>query len=90
MEKDEKLMEYSLDELRRFQDKQVKMRFDDGHEVVATLMNASQDLDGSLHLVYDRVVWANDPTEFANAQGSCCHAEGESLESIEETGSTRA
>lgn len=75
-------MLYDLETLRSFEDKQVKMTFDDDHEVIATLLSASQDLDGSLHLVYDRVIWANDPREFATAQGSTCYAEGESLTSI--------
>jgi hypothetical protein len=76
-------MSYDLETLRSFEDKQVKMAFDDDHEVIATLLSASQDLDGSLHLVYDRVTWANDPREFATAQDSTCYAEGESLVNIE-------
>lgn len=76
-------MPYDLETLRSFEDKQVKMVFDDDHEVIATLLSASQDMDGSLHLVYDKVTWANDPREFATAQDSTCYAEGESLVSIE-------
>ncbi len=66
------------------QDKRVKMRFDDDHECIATLLNASQDLDGSLHLIYDNVECASDPRELATAKDSTVYAEGESLVSIEE------
>jgi hypothetical protein len=77
-------MSISLSELREFQDKRVRMRFDDDVECIATLLNASQDMDGSLHLVYDKVEWANDPRELATAKDSTVYAEGESLVSIEE------
>jgi len=66
------------------QDKRVKMRFDDDHECIATLLFATQDMGGSLHLIYDKVEWANDPRELASAKDSTVHAEGESLMSIEE------
>jgi len=66
------------------QDKRVRMRFDDDHECIATLLLATQDMDGSLHLVYDKVEWANDPRELATAKDSTVYAEGESLVSIEE------
>jgi hypothetical protein len=77
-------MPIPLSELREFQDKRVRMRFDDDLECIATLLNASQDMDGSLHLVYGRVEWANDPRELATAKDSTVYAEGESLLSIEE------
>ncbi len=77
-------MPISLSELLVFQDKRVRMRFDDDLECIATLLNASQDMDGSLHLVYERVEWANDPRELATAKDSRVYAEGESLLSIEE------
>jgi hypothetical protein len=73
-----------LSELQGFQDKRVRMRFDDDLECIATLLNATQDMDGSLHLVYDRMEWANDPRELATAKDSTVYAEGESLLSIEE------
>jgi len=77
-------MPIPLSELRVFEDKRVRMRFDDDLECIATLLNASQDMDGSLHLVYDRVEWATDPRELATAKDSTVYAEGESLLSIEE------
>ncbi len=60
------------------------MRFDDDHEVIARLLSATEDLDGSLHLIYDKIEWANDPRELATAKDSACYAEGESLVSIED------
>ena len=78
-------MAIPLRTMQEFQDKRVRMRFDDDHECIATLLSASQDdMDGSLHLVYDRVEWANDPRELATAKDSTVYAEGESLVSIEE------
>jgi len=77
-------MAIPLIRLREFEDKRVKMVFDDDHECIATLLSASQDMDGSLHLVYDKVEWANDPRELATAKDSTVYAEGESLVSIEE------
>ena len=75
-------MPIPLSLLYELQGKRVRMRFDDDHEVVATLLSASEDFDGSQHLVYDRVEWANDPRELATAKDSAVYAEGESLVSV--------
>jgi hypothetical protein len=80
-------MPYTLSSLRVYEDKRVKMRFDDEHECIATFLSASQDADGSLHLVYDKVEWANDPREMATAKDATVYAEGEALLSIEEIAS---
>ena len=72
------------------EDRRVKMRFDDGHEVVARLLSATEDIDGSQHLIYDKVEWANDPRELATATDSTIYAEGESLVYIEEAGPANA
>jgi hypothetical protein len=80
-------MPFSLEYLRSFESKRVRISFDDDCEVIATLVSASQDFDGSLHVVYDRVTWANDPRELATAKDCTCYAEGESLTSISEVGS---
>jgi hypothetical protein len=77
-------MAIPLSTMKDLQDKRVRMRFDDDHECIATLLSASQDMDGSLHLVYDKVEWANDPRELATAKDSTVYAEGEALVSIEE------
>ena len=74
-----------LSKLREYEDKRVRMRFDDGYEYIATLLSASQDMDGSLHVVYDKVEWANDPTALERLTGLVLNAEGESLVSIDET-----
>lgn len=65
------------------------MKFDDDHEVIARLLSATEDIDGSHHLIYDQVggdnvEWANDPREMATAKDSTVYAEGESLVSIED------
>jgi hypothetical protein len=77
-------MAIPLSTMKEFQDKRVRMRFDDDHECIATLLLASQDMDGSLHLVYEKVEWANDPRDLAIAKDSAVYAKGESLISIEE------
>ncbi len=77
-------MPISLSRLQQCQDKRVKMRFDDDFECIATLVNTSQDFDGNLHLVFDRVEWANNPIDFASSKDAAVYAEGESLISIEE------
>ena len=81
-------MPIPLSDLLVLQDKRVRMRFDDDLECIATLLDVSEDIDGSLHLVYDRVEWANDPRELASAKDSTVYAEGESLLSIEEMKTT--
>ncbi len=73
-----------LSRMRECENKRVKMRFDDDHECIATLLSASQDMDGSLHLIYDKVEWANDPRDLVDAKEATVYAEGESLVSIEE------
>jgi len=69
--------------MKGFVDQRVRMVFDNGVEVVATLLFAMEDMDRSQHLVSDRVEWSNDPREFATAEDSAFHAEGESLVSID-------
>jgi hypothetical protein len=69
--------------LRGLEDRRVRMRFDDGIEIIARLLSATEDLDGSQHLIYDRVEWSNDPRELATAKDSTAYAEAESLVAIE-------
>ena len=69
--------------MREFENQRVRMVFDDGLDTIATLLSAAEDMDGSRHLIYDRVEWANDVREFATAHDSCVYAEGESLVSID-------
>ena len=77
-------MPVSFERMRSFENQRVMMRFDDDHEVIARLLSATEDIDGSHHLIYDRVEWANDPREMATAEDSTVYSEGESLVSIED------
>jgi hypothetical protein len=81
-------MPIPFSQMKEFEDKRVLMRFDDDHEVIAHLLSAIEDMDGSHHLVYERVEWANDPGEIARAEGATVYAEGESLMSIEDAPDT--
>jgi hypothetical protein len=76
-------MPVSFERMRSFENRRVIMKFDDDHEVIARLLSATEDIDGSHHLIYDNVEWANDPREMASAKDSTVYAEGESLVSIE-------
>ena len=64
----------------------VRMRFDDGHEVVATLLSATTDTDGSQHLIYDAIEWANQAETYGGGTGTCYYAEAGTLISIEPAG----
>lgn len=77
-------MSVTFERMRTMENRRVKMCFDDGHEVIGRLLSATEDTDGSHHLVYDSVEWANDPRELATSLDSTVYAEGESLISIEE------
>ena len=41
--------------LRDLQDKRVRMIFEDGEEIVATLVSISTDMDDSRHVIYEKV-----------------------------------
>jgi hypothetical protein len=62
------------------------MHFDGRHEVVATLLFATEDLDGSQHLIYDQVERSTNPRDFPVEKDCAFHAEGEFLLSIEVAG----
>jgi hypothetical protein len=70
--------------LRQLEGHRVKMRFDDGIEVIARLNSVTQDFDESRHLVYDHVEWASDPQVFKNDAGKTFYTKGESLIAIQE------
>ena len=59
------------------------MHFDDGHQVIALLLSATQDGDGSRHLVYDAVEWANQADTYGGGRGTCYYADAATLVSIE-------
>ncbi len=73
-------MAATFKEVRKLQGERVRMRFDDGREVVATLLCASKDLDGSRHLIYDKVE-SGSPVP-AGATG-CLYADAKALVKIE-------
>ena len=49
-------MPVSFERMRSFENRRVIMRFDDDHEVIARLLSATEDMDGSHHLIYDNCV----------------------------------
>ena len=65
--------------IKRLEDKRVFMRFDDGHEVVARLLSATEDLDGSQHLIYDAVEWTNQADPYGGGPGTGYYAGAETL-----------
>ncbi len=76
--------------IRAQEGRRVLMRFDDGHEVIALLLSATEDFDGSRHLIYDAVEWANQNETYGGGPGTCYYARGETLVSIEPAGEPRA
>ncbi|HEX3995276.1 MAG TPA: hypothetical protein VHX39_29225 [Acetobacteraceae bacterium] len=70
-------MAAAFKEVRKLQGERVRMRFDDGREVVATLLCATKDIDGSRHLIYDKVEAGP-----AGATG-CLYADAKALVKIE-------
>ncbi len=68
----------------------VRMHFDDEHEVVAKLLSATTDMDGSRHLIYDAVEWANQAETYGGGTGTCYYAAAETLISIEPAGESFA
>jgi hypothetical protein len=48
-------MATTFKEVRKLQGERVRMQFVDGREVVALLLCATKDIDGSKHLIYDKV-----------------------------------
>jgi hypothetical protein len=65
-------------EVRKLQGERVRMYFDDGREVVAVLLCATKDIDGSKHLIYDKVE-SGEGAEIVGDGGGCCYADAKSL-----------
>ncbi len=57
----------------------VRMRFSDGHEVVAVLFSATTDTDGSQHLVYGDVEWSSEVGSYDGGANSCYYGDGRAL-----------
>ena len=77
-------MPVSYSQMREFQDRRVRIVVNDGDVFVATVLSATQDMDGSTHLIYDRVEWTNDPRKGAPDKRVAWHLEGEDIASIEQ------
>lgn len=73
-------MNDTIEAARALQDRQVRMRWSDGYEVIANLLSATTDIDGSAHVIYDQVVWSSTgaPDPYV-----CCYSEADTLVSIE-------
>jgi hypothetical protein len=75
-------MASTFKEIRKLQGERVRMQFDDGREVVAVLLCATKDMDGSKHLIYDKV--ESDAPEHAPAEhAGCFYADARTLVHIE-------
>jgi hypothetical protein len=75
-------MTAAFKEIRKLQGERVRMKFDDGREVVATLLCATRDMDGSRHLIYDKVESGEDAESSAKKTG-CYYADAKTLVDIE-------
>jgi hypothetical protein len=70
-------------ELRRLQGERVRMQFDDGRTIVATLLCATKDIDGSRHLIYDKVESVSKMEISASGGMGCFCVDANTLVSIE-------
>jgi hypothetical protein len=75
-------MTATFKEIRKLQGERVRMYFDDGREVVALLLCATKDIDGSKHLIYDQVESAS-LGEAATGTAGCSYADAKALVKIE-------
>jgi hypothetical protein len=76
-------MATTFKEVRKFQGERVRMQFDDGREVVALLLCATKDIDGSKHLIYGKVESVSDVETCGSGATGCFYADGKTLVSIE-------
>lgn len=67
---------------RKLQGERVRMQFDDGREIVAQLLCATKDIDGSRHLIYDKVE-SGPCVPLGDGASGCCYADARSLVHIE-------
>jgi hypothetical protein len=75
-------MAAAFKEVRKLQGERVRMQFDDGHEVVALLLCATKDIDGSKHLIYDQVE-SGSPVRTDPERSGCFYADAKTLVKIE-------
>ena len=64
----------------------VRMRFADGHEVVAVLFSVTTDTDGSQHMVFGDVVWSSETGSYDGSANTCYYADGRTLVGVEREG----
>ena len=76
-------MATTFKEVRKFQSERVRMHFDDGREVVALLLCATKDIDGSKHLIYDKVESGSGAETGGTGAIGCFYSDARSLVSIE-------
>jgi hypothetical protein len=79
-------MTATFKEVRKLQGERVRMSFDDGREVVAQLLCATRDMDGSKHLIYNKV--ESGPAEEMGSTG-CFYADAKALVHIEHADAKR-
>jgi hypothetical protein len=70
-------------EVRKLQGERVRMQFEDGREVVAMLLCATKDVDGSRHLVYADVEPAPGANSGVSGASGCVCADANTLVNIE-------
>ena len=83
-------MQHDLAILQQLQSCRVRMRFDDDHKVIARLLSADAEADGSQHLLYDDVEWTNQADTYGAGTGTCYYADAGTLVSIELAGDSLA
>ena len=76
--------------IKLLENNRVLMRFNDGHEVIAVLLSATKDRDGSQHLLYEAVEWTNQAETYGGGRGTCYYADVRTLVSIGPAGETLA
>jgi hypothetical protein len=70
-------------EVRKFQGERVRMYFDDGRVVVAELLCATKDINGSKHLIYDKVESGAGAEIVGDGASGSCYADAKTLLHIE-------
>ena len=80
------MMTNAFGSARELAGERVRMRFEDGHEVVALLLSATTDTDGTQHLIYDAVEWTSEENTYGGGAGTCYYSDGQTLTSIERAG----
>jgi hypothetical protein len=68
---------------RKLQGERVRMQFDDGREIVATLLCATKDIDGSKHLIYDNVESVSRSEISVSGSSGCFYADANTLVRVE-------